>query len=321
MALRHRTTAYNAGISCTYRSDGINPLFNHGDPMNIDQRNLARLGACDIGAFEYYGPVITTEPQGQIIVSGQTAVLSTFATGPGTLMYQWYQGSAPDISTPVGTNSTSYTTPPITQDTTYWVRVTNEYDHADSLDAVLTLNVPPQITEHPANQSVAPGGKVTLQVVATGTPNLSYQWYAGDSGDTSHPITGATGVTYTTPSLFSEHHYWVRVSNLEITNSETAVISLTSPLTAAPGRNHFTTQPVPLTWAQIPDAVGYELEVARDAAFANKVYTNLTLGADEWTDEVPMTESGVYYWRVRAKKAPTGMSAWSVVESFVLDLP
>ena len=45
-----------------------------------------------------------------------------------------------------------------------------------SASAVLTVNVPPCITNAPPSQTVAQGGNVTFTVGAGGTAPLSYQW-------------------------------------------------------------------------------------------------------------------------------------------------
>lgn len=51
----------------------------------------------------------------------------------------------------------------------------------------------------------------TLSVTASGT-GLSYQWYAGASGDTSSPVGGATNATYDA-SPANPTRYWCRVTN------------------------------------------------------------------------------------------------------------
>lgn len=61
-----------------------------------------------------------------------TAVLSVMVVGTDPLTFQWYRGAAGDVSTPVGTNSHSFTTPPLSAWTRYWVRVTNGVGSADS---------------------------------------------------------------------------------------------------------------------------------------------------------------------------------------------
>jgi hypothetical protein len=83
-------------------------------------------------------PTITTQPQDATILSGQTATLTVVASG-SSLNYQWYQGSSGDTSTPVGTNSDSLTTPPLTEDTSYWVRSSNPGGSVDSNTATVTV--------------------------------------------------------------------------------------------------------------------------------------------------------------------------------------
>ena len=72
-------------------------------------------------------------------------------------------------TTPVGTNSASFTTPALTIATNYWVRVTNTFGTADSTTATITIGVGPAITTQPASQTIASGATATLSVVATGT--------------------------------------------------------------------------------------------------------------------------------------------------------
>jgi hypothetical protein len=93
---------------------------------------------------------------------------------------------------------------------------------------------PPVITTQPQSQVVMSGGTATMTVVAGGSGTLTYQWYAGLSGDVSNPIGGATSSSYTTPALVAAANYWVRVTNgAGATNSNTAAISI-GP---APGSN------------------------------------------------------------------------------------
>ena len=71
----------------------------------------------------------------------------------------------------------------------------------------------PTITTQPADQTVNVGQTATLSVVATGSQPLSYQWYQGQSGNTSAPVSGATNSSFTTPALTSTVLYWVQVTN------------------------------------------------------------------------------------------------------------
>lgn len=83
-------------------------------------------------------PTITTQPSSQTIAFGAAADLSVAATGPG-LSYQWYVGASGVTANPVGTNSSGFTTAALTNNTKYWVRVTNVNGSADSATAQISV--------------------------------------------------------------------------------------------------------------------------------------------------------------------------------------
>ncbi len=100
----------------------------------------------------------------------------------------------------------------------------------------------------PASQMVAVGATATMEVVVDGgTPPYSYQWYVGPTGSTRFPILGATGSSYTTPSINRVLQYWVRVSNgCGDRNSWTATITpdgAAPPVEQKPSRSRGTTRP------------------------------------------------------------------------------
>ncbi len=182
-------------------------------------------------------PNITTQPASQTIVSGQTAVLTVVATGATPLTYQWYQGMTGDTSTLVGTNSSSFTTPALTATTNYWVKVSNTAGSTNSNTATITVLSTPSITVQPASQTITSGQSATLFVTATGSGQLSYQWYQGNSGDTTIPV-GGNSSTFTTPALTATTSYWVKVTNSAgFVNSNTATITvaIAPSITAQPG--------------------------------------------------------------------------------------
>jgi hypothetical protein len=57
------------------------------------------------------------------------------------LSYQWYQGKSSDSSTPVSTES-DFTTPPLEEDTKYWVHIANPTGTLDSETITVTVNEP-----------------------------------------------------------------------------------------------------------------------------------------------------------------------------------
>ena len=87
----------------------------------------------------------------------------------------------------------------------------------------------PSITTQPASQEVPSGASASLSVVASGD-DLTYQWFTGNSGDTSAPVAGATAGTLDTGALTASTSFWVQITNAGGTaDSETAVVSVAAP--------------------------------------------------------------------------------------------
>lgn len=192
-----------------------------------------------------YGPTIDI-PSTRNIFSNENTTLSFPALSP---VYDkritWYRGASGDRSNPVTTaasaTSLDYTTPKLTQNTQYWV----EFEHNGCITVSNTLTVQvckPTITAHPQSATVLSGTPKTLSVTSTGSP-LTYQWYRGNSGDTTQPIAGAVSASYTaTPS--STTSYWVRATGCATTADSTAatitvctrpVVTLTKSNISTPG--------------------------------------------------------------------------------------
>ena len=77
---------------------------------------------------------------------------------------------------------------------------------------IQSVPVAPAITAAPISQTSDYGAYARLSVVASGGAP-SYQWYLGESGDTSQPIPGATSATLLTLPVVAPATYWVRVTN------------------------------------------------------------------------------------------------------------
>jgi Dual-action HEIGH metallo-peptidase. len=156
---------------------------------------------------------VTAQPS--TVNSGQSSTLffSTAGTGPFTI--QWYTGGQGDTSNPIaGATSTSTVVSPVGT-TGYWVHVTALCGSQDGSVVVFVNGAPciaPSITTQPASSNISAGSSVTLTVAASGTAPFTFQWYAGDKGDVSHPLAGAT-LSSTTQSPAATTKYWARVSN------------------------------------------------------------------------------------------------------------
>ena len=88
---------------------------------------------------------ILSSPAPSIANYGDVVPLTVTANGSLPLTYQWYRGTYPDASTPVGTNSATFNTPALTANTSFWVKVTNTttvLNTATSSTATITVRNP-----------------------------------------------------------------------------------------------------------------------------------------------------------------------------------
>ena len=116
---------------CVAGSGGTPFTVSAADPIHTRFLMTDNQGNTKIRATLYaatapgqQAPSITSQPQSQNIVTNATATLSVVASGTPTLTYQWYQGTSPNTGSPInGATSSSYTTPSLTNTTSYWVRV------------------------------------------------------------------------------------------------------------------------------------------------------------------------------------------------------
>lgn len=170
-------------------------------------------------------PVITTQPQNITRVAGESTTLTVVATGDPAPTYQWRRNGTA-VS---GATSASYTitnTQP-NHAGTYTVVVSNTSGSVTSSSAILSVHVPPVITTHPQNSTLALGQSATFSVVATGTPTPTYQWRRNGTN-----ITGATSSTYSIASVQSSHAgiYSVVVSNAAgSVTSNNATLAINGP--------------------------------------------------------------------------------------------
>jgi len=144
--------------------------------------------------FTGTAPSIITQPSNQTVTPGQPATFSVVASGSTPLSYQWQRNQV-NIS---GATSSSYTLSSAAfSDNGAMFRcvVTNSFGSATSNEATLTVNAPPSITNHPADQTVTQGQPATFGVVASGSPTLTFQWQRNQIN-----IPGATSSSYTITS-------------------------------------------------------------------------------------------------------------------------
>lgn len=166
------------------------------------------------GGVTTTAPTITTQPQSQTVTAGASATFSVQATGSPAPTYQWTRNGA-NITGATGANL-SLNNISIASAGTYAVLVTNSAGSVTSAGAILTVNPPsagttaPVIVSHPLGVTAASGATVALTVVATGSPEPTYQWRKDGA-----VVAGATDATLrlTAVTAAQAGAYTVVVSN------------------------------------------------------------------------------------------------------------
>ena len=173
------------------------------------------LGVCAL-SFYFLPPAFAAGPPAIILVQPETQTVSqndrvTFyvvATSGTSLSYQW-QKNGSSIS---GATLSSYTISNAqgSDQGTYVVKVTNGGGTVNSSNAVLTVRLPPTITNPPLSQTNAVGASASFSVGVSGADPFYYQWrYNGV------PLAGATNGTLLINNLQTNHAggYSVVISN------------------------------------------------------------------------------------------------------------
>jgi hypothetical protein len=85
---------------------------------------------------------------------------------------------------------------------------------------------PPSISQQPFGSTITSGNAAPLSVTAGGTSVLTYQWYAGTSGNTSTPVNaGNSASILVSPAVTTS--YWVRVTGACAPVADSAAATVT----------------------------------------------------------------------------------------------
>jgi Ig-like domain CHU_C associated len=176
-----------------------------------------------------YAPTVTL-PATRDIASGESVTLQFPTVYPlnQSKSIRWYRGAAGDrtnlVRSTASASTLDFTTPALTANTQYWL----EFEHlgCTTTSTATTVRVcKPTITAAPQSATILSGAAHILSATATGAP-LTWQWFIGNSGDTTQPIAGATSasLSVTPPATTS---YWVRATGCGTTaDSATAVVTV-----------------------------------------------------------------------------------------------
>jgi hypothetical protein len=276
-----------------------------------------------VTAEECNEPEITKQPVGSRVTPGSTATLMVDASGTSTLIVKWFEGTSNlDESKEVGTGFT-FTTPPLTEQKSYWAKVSNACGIARSAVAVITVGtqcVPATIVGQPSNVTIDLGTGATLNVTAAGDAPFTYQWFTGDSPNETQPITGATNSSLALPefTVAGTYKYWVRVSNgCGQTPARSATVTVTvlcgtlaTPEISAPPIGHVSSG-YDVSWTgDLAGTSSFELQEATNAAFTANLRTFTVTGELKKHIEphTEITSDTRFYYRVRAFSACTQQS-------------
>ncbi len=156
-------------------------------------------------------PVITTQPVGSTICSGNTHTMTVVASGDlsgGALIYQWERstnGTSGWANTTGGSGATTatYTTGALTSNFYYRVHITQASSGCEVYSNVASVFVA-RITAQPAAPvAICVGGTVNINITASlsgGAGTLSYQW----QGNSGSGFVNETNASATTPNFTSD---------------------------------------------------------------------------------------------------------------------
>jgi len=163
------------------------------------------------------------------------------ASGSTDGNYRWYEmvtgGTAID-----GEVNSTYTTPSISNTTTYYVSINNGTCESTRTAVVATVNsalTAPTTT----GSSLCTPGVVTLN--ASGGTNGQYRWYTAATGGTSIP--GEINGSYTTPLISTTTTYYVSIDDGTCESTRTSVVATVNNAPSATGGTSCGTGTVTLT--------------------------------------------------------------------------
>ncbi|MEQ1747971.1 MAG: putative Ig domain-containing protein [Prosthecobacter sp.] len=226
---------------------------------------------------------ITTHPASTIVNSGQSTTLSVVASGDGPLTYQWYQGDSGVITTPVGTNSASFTTPALTLTTSYWVKITNAANPGGALSTAATVTVlpvsPPSAYVMSQNAGlVAPSSRGLVGTTWFGWEAFNEPAARAQPIDDSTPDIGTTMVEANFQTTNSQDHV-LDNGNLSFT-SGTLAEQITVPTNGTIGSSGFTTLVLQIAAVSGSGAFAAPITLSSINGLAPTVVQGLNSGGD-----------------------------------------
>jgi YD repeat-containing protein len=285
------------------------PARRMSRPYSMTTSNAIDPGTC-------VSPSFTTQPASQTVTGTTTLTLSAAAIGESgfPITYTWFRGTAPDTSIEIGTGASI----PVTVSTTtqFWVRATNACpdSFAASETATITVCTPPSISSQSASKTITRGQTWPLQVSATGSAVLRYQWYTV-VGTTASAINGEVSSSMDVSPTTTTSYRVVVTNDCGTATSTTIKITVANPPTV-PANVKANSNGVQntITWNASSSTVGVKrYEVRR----LNGTTTNITMPAAlTHSESRPAFTADIY--AVRAVDQNNIASAWSVSDLTVM---
>ena len=215
------------------------------------------------------------------VMEGQSTQFNVVATGTAPLTYQWFKGSAGNATAISGATSAtlSFSKVQSSDAGTYYVVVNNPVNVPQTSRAALLMvtaaQLPPSISTQTPSLAVTEGNQATFQVVATGTPTLTYQWQRNgiDIPVSSNATAGTPNLMLTTLTLAdSGAQFRCRISNAV---APAGIYSTPSTLTVLPSPNppviaSFVANPPEIVLGQ-PTTLSWNVTAARALALDHGV--------------------------------------------------
>ncbi len=184
------------------------------------------------------------------------------------LEYRWYATATGGTILFTGP---AFTTPALTQTTSYFVEAFNPNSMCASVartEVVVNVNPAPNAAAvTPTIANICTGQSATFTATSN-TSNVTFRWYTQASGGT--PI--FIGSTFTTPALTQTTTYFVEVASNStgcVSTSRTSVTANVTQVLSAPvvtcGTS--TNNSITFTWQAVPNADGYEISLNNGTSF------------------------------------------------------
>ncbi len=95
----------------------------------------------------------------------------------------------------------------------YYINAINNSTSCSGIDSVKVTVLPATLTIEATRTTICQSGNTVLSLPAAEYGNATLQWYSSPDGVAYSPIPGASGATYTTPTLTTTTYYKVEIKN------------------------------------------------------------------------------------------------------------